>query len=91
MQQLCGVYLGVKTCEVFLCFLSIIFLGSIVLTSQWLLCIHCFTSLISFTSFYTEISHYVTVSGLNYYKLIAIPFAGIGYVYFKNSWKFREA
>ena len=26
-------YLGVKTCEVFLCFLAIIFLGSIVLTS----------------------------------------------------------
>ena len=25
-----GVYLGVKTCEVFLCFLAIIFLGSIV-------------------------------------------------------------
>ena len=37
------VYLDVKTCEVFLCFLAIIFLGSIVLTSQWLLCIHCFT------------------------------------------------
>ena len=44
-----GSYLDVKTCEVFLCFLAIIFLGSIVLTSQWLLCIHCFTSLISFT------------------------------------------
>ena len=27
------VYLGVKTCEVFLCFLAFIFLGSIVLTS----------------------------------------------------------
>ena len=48
------VYLGVKTCEVFLCFLAIFFLGSIVLTSQWLLCIHCFTSLVSFTGFYTE-------------------------------------
>ena len=51
------VYLGVNTCEVFLCFLAIIFLGSIVLTShQWLLCIHCFysTSLVSFTGFYTE-------------------------------------
>ena len=49
-----GVYLGVKTCEVFLCFLAIILLGSIVLTSQWLLCIHCFTSLESFIGFYTE-------------------------------------
>ena len=27
---------------------------SIVLTSQWLLCIHCFTSLLSFTGFYTK-------------------------------------
>ena len=43
-----------KTCEVFLCFLAIIFLGSILLTSQWLLCIHCFTSLVSFTGFYSE-------------------------------------
>ena len=48
------VNLGVKTCEVFLCFLVIIFLGSIVLTSQWLLCIHCFTSLVSFAGFYIE-------------------------------------
>ena len=30
------VILGVKTCEVFHCFLAIIFLGSIVLTSHWL-------------------------------------------------------
>ena len=49
-----GVILRVKTCEVFLCFLAIIFLGSIVLTSHWLLCINCFTSLVSFTGFYTE-------------------------------------
>ena len=48
------VYHGVKTCEVFLCFLAFIFLGSIVLASQWLLCIHCFTSLVSFKGFYTE-------------------------------------
>ena len=48
------VYLGVKTCEVFLCFQAIIFLGSIALSSQWLLCIHCFTSLVSFRGFYTE-------------------------------------
>ena len=48
------VYLGVKTCEVFLCFLDFIFLGSIVLAFQWLLCIHCFTSLVSFKGFYTE-------------------------------------
>ena len=49
-----GVILGVKTSEVFVCILAIIFLGSIVLTSQWLLCINCFTSLVSFTGFYTE-------------------------------------
>ena len=34
-----GVKLGVKTCEVFLCFLAIIFPRSIVLTSLWFLCI----------------------------------------------------
>ena len=50
-----GVYLGVKTSEIFpRCFLSNIFLGSIVLTSHWPLCIHCFTSLVSFIGFYTE-------------------------------------
>ena len=43
-----------KTCKVFLCFLAIIFLGTILLTSQWLLCIHCFTPLVSFTGFYSE-------------------------------------
>ena len=53
-QRFWGVYLGVKTCEVFHSFLAIIFLGSIVLTSQRLLCIHCFTSLVSFTYFYPE-------------------------------------
>ena len=47
-------YRSVKTCEVFLCFLAITFLGSIVLTFQWLPCIHCFMSLMSFTGFYTE-------------------------------------
>ena len=48
------VSLGAKASEVFLCFLAIIFLGSIVLTSQRLLCIRCFTSHVSFTGFYTE-------------------------------------
>ena len=48
------VYLGVKTSEVFLSFVAITFLSSIVLTSQWLICIHCFTSLVSFTGFHTE-------------------------------------
>ena len=43
-----------KTCEFFLCFQAIIFLGSIVLISQWLLCINCFTPLMSFTGFYTK-------------------------------------
>ena len=47
-------FLGVKTCEVFLCFLDMSFLGSIVLTSQWFLCIHWVTSLVSFTVFFTS-------------------------------------
>ena len=50
----CWVILDVKTCEVFLCFLAIIFLGSIVLTSHWLLCINCFTSLVRYTGSYRE-------------------------------------
>ena len=54
MKTNLGVILRVKTCEVFLCFLVIIFLGSIVLTSHWLLCINCFTSLVRFTGYYTE-------------------------------------
>ena len=37
-----------------LLFLGIILLSSIVLTSHWLLCINCFTSLVRFTGFYTE-------------------------------------
>ena len=53
IQVRLGVYLGVKTCEVFLCFQASIFPGSIALSSQWLLCIHRFTSLVSFTGFYT--------------------------------------
>ena len=52
--------LVVKTCEVFLCVLAIIFFGSIVLTSWWLLCIlrfqhlsvlQVFTLLMSWHSF----------------------------------------
>ena len=35
---------GVKTCEVFLCFLAIIFLGSIMLTFQWLVYINYFVN-----------------------------------------------
>ena len=45
------VYLGVKTCKAFLRFLSFIFLGSVMLTCQWLLCIHCFMPLVSFKDF----------------------------------------
>ena len=48
--------LGVKTCQVFLCFLAIMFLGSIMLiylTFQWLLCSNCFTCIVSFIGFYT--------------------------------------
>ena len=54
LNQRLPVYLGVKTCEFFFCFLGIIFLGCILLTSQWLLCTHCFTSLVSLTGFYNE-------------------------------------
>ena len=35
-------------------FLAIILIGSIVLTSHWLLCVNCFTSLVRFIGYYTE-------------------------------------
>ena len=44
------VYLGVKTCEVFLCFVAIVRVRAIVLTSLFSL----FTSLVRVTGFYTE-------------------------------------
>ena len=47
--KLCG-FTSVKKPVKFFCFLAIIFFGSIVLTSQWLLCIHCFTSMVRFTA-----------------------------------------
>ena len=48
------VYLCVKTCEVFLCFVTIMFVLSFVLTSLPLLCFLCSTSLVKVTGFYTE-------------------------------------
>ena len=45
------VYLGVRTFELFPCFASFVFLGSVVLTS--LFCF-CFTSPVSLTGSYTE-------------------------------------
>ena len=44
------VILGIKTCEVFHCFLAVFFL-SVDFSAHWLLCINCFTSLVSFTGF----------------------------------------
>ena len=43
------VYLGVRTCELFLCFVPFVFLGFIVLS-----CFVCFTSPVSLTGSYTE-------------------------------------
>ena len=57
LQSRCGknwVYLGVKTCEVFLCFVTIMFVLSFVLTSLPLLCFLCSTSLVKVIGFYTE-------------------------------------
>ena len=44
------VFLGVRTCELFLFFAPFVFLRSIVL----ILCLLCFTSLVSLTGSYTE-------------------------------------
>ena len=49
-----GVYLGVKTCEVFLCSGVIVYLLYIVSRFIVVLVVLCFTSLVSFTGFYTE-------------------------------------
>ena len=48
------VYLGVRTCGLFLCFVIFVLLGSIVLTAPFLYCFLCFTSPVSFTGSYTE-------------------------------------
>ena len=57
--QYLGVYLGIKTCELFLCFPALCFLGSIVLTSLFSV---CFTSPGEFesTGSYTEDEKYFT-------------------------------
>ena len=59
--QYFGVYLGIKTCELFLCFPALCFLGSIVLTSLFSV---CFTSPGEFesTGSYTEDEKYFTGS-----------------------------
>ena len=49
-----GVYLGVKTCEVFLCSGVIVYLLYSVSRFIVVLVVLCFTSLVSFTGFYTE-------------------------------------
>ena len=49
-----GVYLGVKTCEVFPCSGATVYLLYIVSRFIVVLVILCFTSLVSFTGFYTE-------------------------------------
>ena len=49
-----GVYLGVKTCEVFLCSGVIVYLLYIVSRFIVVLVVLCFTSLVSFTGFYGE-------------------------------------
>ena len=49
-----GVYLGVKTCEFFLCLGVIVYVLYIVSGLFVVLLVLCFTSLVSFTGFYTE-------------------------------------
>ena len=54
MPPLFWVYLGVKTCESFLCLRVIICVLYIVSGLFVVLIVLCFTSLVSFTGFYTE-------------------------------------
>ena len=49
-----GVYLGVTTCDVFLCSGVIVYLLYIVSRFIVVLVVLCFTSLVSFTGFYTK-------------------------------------
>ena len=53
-QSTLGVYHCVKTCQVFLCFLAIIFPWLYFVDFSVASCIHCFKSIVSFTGFYTK-------------------------------------
>ena len=48
------VYLGVRTCDIFLCFGAIVFLLYLCFASSVVLFVLCFTSPVSFTGSYTE-------------------------------------
>ena len=52
LKRVKWVYLGVRTCELFLCFAPFVFLGSIV----FIFCCLCFTSPVSLTGSYTRLS-----------------------------------
>ena len=66
-----GVYLGVKTCEVFLCSRVIVYLPYIVSRFIVVLVVFCFTSLVSFTGFYTEDE---PMEAQKYYSLLKTHF-----------------
>ena len=66
-----GVYLGVKTCEVFLCSGVIVYLLYIVSRFIVVLVVLCFTSLVSFTGFYTEDE---PMEAQKYYSLLKTHF-----------------
>ena len=61
------VFLGVRTCELFLFFAPFVFLRSIVL----ILCLLCFTSLVSLTGSYTEDE---PISVLNGNRLLGLQY-----------------
>ena len=48
-----GFCLGVKTCELFLCFGAIVFPFFVIYCFE-VFCFFCFTSLVRFSGFYTE-------------------------------------
>lgn len=50
MLRALGVYVGVRTWEVFLCFVAFLVLGASIVTSFFV----CFTSLVSFAGSYNE-------------------------------------
>ena len=55
-----------------LCYLAIVVLGSIVMTSLWLLCIYCCTSWLVSQLFYTEYEPKIQYSSLAYLQLASL-------------------
>ena len=80
VQQIIWVYLDLKNCDIFLCFMAVIFLGSIVLTSHSLLCVLCLSSAVNLRGSFTEEGHILYI----YILLTPIHFLFLGGILIPN-------